>query len=164
MVLAWGNPGRGDDALGPLLLERLRARYPGGIEYVTDFQLQVEHAMDVAGRDLALFVDASVAAPPPFAFEALGPHADTSFSTHALSPAAVLHTVREVLRVPPPPSFLLALRGERFGLGAPLSPAASRHLAAAEAFAVGLLDNPDAPAWNALAVARGAPGRGRPQP
>jgi hydrogenase maturation protease len=156
VVLAWGNPGRGDDALGPLLVERLRPRFVADVDYVTDYQLQVEHALDVAGRGLALFVDASVAAPPPFAFESLAASPDNSFSTHALSPAAVLHTVARVLGSPPPPAFLLALRGEQFALGAPLSAAAGRHLDAAEAFAAGLLARPDPRHWERRLGAAGS--------
>ena len=56
VVLAWGNPSRGDDALGPEFLRAAEGIAPRGgpsVEFVTDFQLQPEHALDVAGRDLA---------------------------------------------------------------------------------------------------------------
>ena len=72
LVFGWGNPGRGDDALGPLLIERLeaaRALRPGweGVELLCDFQLQIEHALDLQGRARVLFVDASAAGEAPFA-------------------------------------------------------------------------------------------------
>ncbi|MBL8482901.1 MAG: Ni/Fe hydrogenase, partial [Rhodocyclaceae bacterium] len=44
-MFAWGNPGRGDDALGPLFAERIEALDLPGVECLTDFQLQVEHAL-----------------------------------------------------------------------------------------------------------------------
>ena len=49
LVFAWGNPSRGDDALGPALVERLEAARPahpewGELALLTDFQLQPEHA------------------------------------------------------------------------------------------------------------------------
>ncbi len=99
LILAVGNPSRGDDALGPLFLERLAAmREQRGdwndIELLTDFQLQIEHAVDLENRALALFVDASVSCPPPFQLSQLQPVRDISYISHALSPAAVLHAVR----------------------------------------------------------------------
>ena len=88
LILAVGNPSRGDDALGPLLLERLAAmREQRGdwndIELLTDFQLQIEHAVDLENRALALFADASVSCPPPFQFTRLRPARDTSYTSHA---------------------------------------------------------------------------------
>jgi hydrogenase maturation protease len=62
LVLAVGNPSRGDDALGPALLERLRdagVDAAGDVELLTDFQLQIEHALDLQGRQAVLFVDAA---------------------------------------------------------------------------------------------------------
>ena len=60
LVFAWGNPSRGDDALGPCFLEALEAMAPDATELLTDFQLQVEHSLDLVGRQKILFVDASV--------------------------------------------------------------------------------------------------------
>ena len=144
LILAVGNPSRGDDALGPLFLERLaelREQRGNGdeVELLTDFQLQIEHAVDLENRALALFVDASVSCPPPFQFTRLQPARDTSYTSHALSPAAVLHVYQQINHVPPPPAFQLAIRGERFELGEPLSAAAEANLAAALAFARQLL-------------------------
>ena len=68
VVFGWGNDARGDDGLGPLLLARVAgARWPD-VTTIEDFQLQIEHALDLEGADMALFLDASVSAPPPFAF------------------------------------------------------------------------------------------------
>ena len=155
LILAVGNPSRGDDALGPLFLERLaelcEQRGDGDdIELLTDFQLQIEHAVDLEGRALALFVDASVSCPPPFQFTRLQPARDTSYTSHALSPAAVLHVYDQINRCPPPPAFQLAIRGERFELGEPLSAAAEANLAAALAFAAQLFAMPRIETWRHL--------------
>ena len=152
LILAVGNPSRGDDALGPLFLERLaELREQRGdwddVELLTDFQLQIEHAVDLEGRALVLFVDASVSCPPPFQFTCLQPARDTSYTSHALSPAAVLHVYDQINRCPPPPAFQLAIRGERFELGEPLSAAAEANLAAALAFAGRLLARRDVAVW-----------------
>ena len=50
LVIGIGNPSRGDDAIGPLAVERLEALALPGVELLTDFQLQVEHALDLIGR------------------------------------------------------------------------------------------------------------------
>lgn len=156
VILACGNPSRGDDSLGPLLLRRIEAQRPdlldGQLELVEDFQLQVEHAMDLEGRALALFIDADASCAGPFRFAALSAARDASFSTHAISPQAVLQAFREIRRGAPPAAFVLGVRGEAFELGEGLSVAAATHLEAAWAFLDGLLATPTEAAWRAKAA------------
>lgn len=135
LIFGWGNPSRGDDALGPLFVERIEALELPGVECLTDFQLQVEHALDLRDRQRVLFVDASVNATAPFAVTAVQPRRDASFTSHVLSPEAVLQAYRDVERREPPPAWLLAIRGDRFELGDDLSAAAADNLAAALAWA-----------------------------
>lgn len=152
LIFAYGNPSRGDDALGPELLQRLEALAPPDTELLTDFQLQVDHAVDLQGRRRVLFVDASVTAPPPFAFTRLEPEKDPSYTSHAVNPRAVLYAYRELFGIAPPPAYLLAVRGERFELGEPLSAAAAAHLEAAFERVRNLCATPDA-AWEPLLTA-----------
>jgi len=138
LVLAVGNPSRGDDALGPLLLDAASQAWKpsidaGEIELLTDFQLQIEHALDLEGRARVVFVDASVASPAPFSFSRVVARAGESATTHALAPSAVLATYARVVGEPPE-AWLLAIRGERFELGEDLTPAAREHLAAGLGF------------------------------
>jgi len=135
LVFGWGNPSRGDDALGPELVRRLGERHAaaiarGELELLTDFQLQPEHALDLRDRARVLFVDAAARGE---ALTLSTPTAakDASFSSHLLSPAALLQTFLEVEGRPAPPCTLLAIRGEGFELGAPLSAAAEANLVAA---------------------------------
>jgi hydrogenase maturation protease len=135
LVFGWGNRSRGDDALGPIFVERLRAALSpaqaAAIDWLDDYQLQPEHALDLAGRERVLFVDASLTARAPFEVSLPQPAPDASISTHALSPQALLHIYVDLFRHAPPPCTLLALRGERFGLGEPLGAAACGHLVGA---------------------------------
>ena len=131
LVFALGNPSRGDDALGPELAARLEAAALPGVEVIVDFQLQVEHALDMAGRRLVVFVDAAVDARAPCEIRAVTPVRDASHSSHALSPAAVLETFERIIGRAAPEARVLAVRGECFELGAPLSPAARANLEAA---------------------------------
>ena len=160
LVVAVGNPSRGDDALGPRFLEQLAIWQDqhddwDGVELLSDFQLHIEHAVDLESRRLALFVDASVSCPPPFQFSRLQPVRDTSYTSHALSPAAVLYVYQQINQAPPPSAFQLAIRGQSFELGQSLSAAAEAHLAAALAFAERLLACRDEESWERWAVAGG---------
>jgi hydrogenase maturation protease len=136
LIFGWGNPSRGDDALGPLFVEHfttLAARHPewGEVDCLTDFQLQVEHALDLQGRQRVLFVDASLDTPAPCTLVRIEAARDDSFTTHAMSPQAVLKVFADIDDGEPPPCWLLAIRGERYELGEPLSEAAQQALQAA---------------------------------
>ena len=140
LVFGWGNPGRGDDALGPALIGRLDALAPahpewGEVRLLTDFQLQPEHALDLEGCERVLFVDAGASCPAPFALERLASSREFGYTTHAMSPAALLALFRQVCGCEPPPAWLLGIHAASFELGAPLSETASRNLEAAVAFA-----------------------------
>jgi hydrogenase maturation protease len=134
LVVGYGNPSRGDDALAPLLLEELRARAvwtADEVELLTDFQLQVEHVLDLEGRRRVVFVDAAQRGPEPFAFDAIAASADPAPSSHALSPAALLSVYGRHFGVAAPPCLMLAIRGYSFKLGDDLSAGARRNLDAA---------------------------------
>jgi len=139
LVFAVGNPSRGDDALGPLLVERLQqwiaARGALSVDLVllTDFQWQVEHALDLQSIDVAIFADASVSDGASFEAAPLSPSFDASYSTHALSPACVL-AVAARLGQPLPQAWLLSMPGREFELGAPLSARAQSSLDGAFAY------------------------------
>ena len=156
LVLIWGNPSRGDDALGPELARRLETasaeRWGSSVEILTDFQLQPEHAADLDGRDLVLFADASIRADPPFSFARVRPAADASFTSHAMSPAAVLAAFTAAFGREPPPAWLIEIRGDAFELGDPIGASAAVNLEVAVAFALRLLDAPSPAAWDAAAA------------
>lgn len=122
LVLAWGNPSRGDDALGPLLAERLQAQaeaaaWAGRVEVLTDFQLQVEHALDLVGRERILFVDAALDLAEPFAVRPLQAARGGGIGSHALAPEVVLQVYQDLHGQSPPPATLLAIRASAFDLG-----------------------------------------------
>jgi hydrogenase maturation protease len=138
LVLGWGNRSRGDDALGPLLVEQLRAALGDDprVECLDDYQLQVEMALDLVGRQAVLLVDASLKTEPPFTATALQPARDASYSSHAMSPGALLQAYCDLYGQEPPPCTLLALRGDRFELGEAPGAAALAHLEAALSWAL----------------------------
>ena len=148
LVFGYGNLSRGDDALGPLLLERIEESCDlDAVEILTDFQLQVEHALDIENRKLVLFVDASVSCKTAFDFFELQALKDKSYSTHAMSPAAVLQVYQTIKKQNPPPAFLLSIQGLSFELGEDLSPQAENNLHLAIQFAGHLLKNKELSFW-----------------
>lgn len=150
LVFGYGNLSRGDDALGPLLLdhiERSSKHVLDSVEILSDFQLQIEHALDLENRLLVLFVDASVSCQQAFDFAELEAAKDKSYTTHAMSPAAVLAVYQSIKKQTPPPCFLLSIKGEQFELGEGLSANAQHHLAQASQFAEQLLNNSDLATW-----------------
>lgn len=148
LLFGYGNLSRGDDALGPLLLEYVESHCDlEAIDIFTDFQLQIEHALDLENRRLVLFVDASVACAKSFDFTVLKPGKDESYTTHAMSPAAVLDVYQSIKNQSPPPCFLLSIKAEQFELGNSLSTNAETNLAQACLFAAHLLSNLDVDFW-----------------
>lgn len=156
VIFGYGNPSRGDDALGSLLLARAETevdRLPGlDVALVEDFQLQVEHALDLEDRDLALFIDAAETGPAPYAFRRLVAAEDPSYTTHAISPEAVLHAFRQVRGSEPPPAFVLAVRGASFELGEDLSDEGRRNMEAAWRLLATLLREPVLSKWEGIAT------------
>ncbi|MGD9021435.1 MAG: hydrogenase maturation protease [Lysobacterales bacterium] len=133
LVLTCGNPSRGDDALGSALHDLIEAhkRETGElfeVEVLTDFQLQIEHAVDLEGRECVIFADASINCAEPFEMYPLAPARDDTFTTHAMSPATVLSVYKEVNGQEPPPAHMLEIRAYEFGLGKEMTAKANANL------------------------------------
>jgi hydrogenase maturation protease len=104
------------------------------VALLTDFQLQIEHTSDLQQRERVVFIDASLTASPPYEFHPLVPEQDLSYTTHAMSPAAVLSVYQQIHQQPPPSAYMLSIRGYAFRLGEPLSWRARSHLQTAFEF------------------------------
>ena len=148
LVFGYGNLSRGDDALGPLVIEYIeKYSYFEGLDVVTDFQLQIEHALDIEGRQLVLFIDASIACDKAFSFTKLVPDKDKSYTTHAMSPSSILAVYQSVMHKEPPPCFLLSIQAFNFELGADLSDQARCNLNDTLIFVKDLLVKPELSYW-----------------
>jgi hydrogenase maturation protease len=138
LLFGYGNPGCGDDALGPLLIERIARLQLDEVECQNDMQLQVEHVTDLATCAQVLFVDADMSCAEPYDFSEISPVRDDSYTSHAMNPTALLHAYRQVYGKDAPPAFLLRVRGHDFELGDPLTGKASANLEAATRLVVEL--------------------------
>lgn len=159
LILAIGNDARGDDALAPLLVRELEARskeagLEGQVELLEDYQLQVEHVTDLIGRSAVLFVDADVSCAEPHDFSEVVAEKDGSYTTHAMTPSALLHAYRRVYGMDAPPAFLLRIRGHDFGLGEPLSRRAAANLGDAARLTEKLCRDMELHHWRDLADKR----------
>jgi len=138
LFFGYGNLSRGDDPLGPLVIETLlewqQERNWIHIRSLTDYQLQIEHSMDLDNRDLVVFIDAGVNCCTPFGVSIYEPQINHSYTSHALNPSALLEVYRQVNRINPPLSYTISIRGQRFEMGQALSDSAKTNLAAAIMF------------------------------
>ncbi len=144
LVLGWGNRSRGDDALAPLLLDALASAMSPAqaarVELLEAHQLSPELALDLAGRERVLLVDADPAAAAPFAVHRLAPAHDASLASHTLSPQALLAVHATLHGRLAPTTLLLGLAAQQFGLGEPLSATAADALPAALRWALAWID------------------------
>lgn len=152
LLFGYGNPGRGDDALGPELIGRIAQLHLAGVECQNDMQLQVEHVTDLAECDQVLFIDADMSCAEPFDFTEIRAVKDDSYSSHAMNPTALLHAYHQVYGRDAPPAYLLRIRGYDFELGDPLTEQASANLAAATRLVVELCTDARLPVWREYLV------------
>ncbi len=154
LLFAYGNLSRGDDALAPLLLERLQKKgvttgCGHQLKYLTEYQMQIEHVMDMEGCERVLLLDAAKNILDPYQFYSVTEQLETHYTTHGMTPSTLLHTYHQTLNQAPPHTSMLAIKGETFELGQPLSVDADNNLNAAFDFLFKLLESNDFSAWDA---------------
>lgn len=140
LIFAVGNESRGDDALGPMLLRELALWLNANnlseqFELIEDFQLQIEHSMDMKDRKWVLFIDAGMDTPAPFSFYPVQTNELPVLYSHALTPEALLRVYAQFYGEASPDAFILCIRGHSFELGEPPSPEGNANLALALQFA-----------------------------
>ncbi len=116
LILGWGNPGRGDDGLGPEFVQAVESLSLPGVDADSDFQLQVEDAWEVTHYRRVLFVDADRSAAEPFRLQRLeAAGRGLVFSTHSLSPATVMALARDLFDCHRE-AWVLGIRGYEFDI------------------------------------------------
>lgn len=125
-----GNVGREDDGLGIRLIENLEAEaLPSTIELNSNYQLNIEDAMDISGFDIVVFVDATVEknARAPFDLRPINPSNDIAFSTHAMGIESIL-ALCDQLYGRFPQAFVLTMPGYQWEIRDELSARAKENL------------------------------------
>lgn len=133
LISGYGNPGRQDDGLGPILIEKLEADNLSGIELDSNYQLNIEDAYDMAEAKVVFFVDASIDCKEPFEFNKLDAESTITFTTHSMAPGSVLALCQEVFNADVE-AWVLAIRGYEWEFDAPMTAKAKSNLEAAYSF------------------------------
>jgi hydrogenase maturation protease len=123
LVIGIGNPWRGDDGVGAVVVERLETDPAPGVAYLSVYQLLPEQAETVHASAVVVFVDASAAlAPGDVATVRVQPDARAAATAHHFSPGQVLALTR-ALHGEAPAAFLVQIGAATFD-GQGLSPEA----------------------------------------
>jgi hydrogenase maturation protease len=142
LLIAYGNPLRGDDGVGWAVAAAVRA---AGVTHrvITAHQLTPELASDVADADRVVFIDAACDAEPGQVsarpvVPAHGP--PRGLTQHAYDPGTLLWLAREAHGRAPTEAWLVTVGAGRFDCDEALSPAVAAAVPRAFAEAVRLLD------------------------
>ena len=116
LIIGYGSPIRGDDAIGPLVADRLAADgVPDGVEVVSRHILTAELVADLVEHDRVIFLDAAVdGTPGEVRCRQLAPDAGAmSTMAHFLDPRELLAWC-ETLYGKVPETFLVSACGTSF--------------------------------------------------
>jgi hydrogenase maturation protease len=119
VIFGYGNPLRGDDAIGWLAAQQLQERLNrSDIQVIATHQLNPEHAELVAKAELALFMDASAEVPVgTISQTAIGPaNSSARPSNHNLTPETLLACARDLYGACPK-AVLFAVGAREFEYG-----------------------------------------------
>ena len=114
LLIGYGNPGRGDDGLGPALAAEIEALGLPGVTVDIDYQLTVDHASLIAAHDVVVFADAMIGLAVPFRFAEIEAAQPATLGSHQVSPEAAL-ALAGLLFGHAPPGWMLAIGGADFG-------------------------------------------------
>lgn len=137
LVYGFGNPGRRDDGLGPelvrILEEWAKLENIPGVDFESNYQLNIEDAEIISRYDLVIFADATVEAIADFKLTELTGENGVTYTTHAASPGYIVRLCDELFGRKPK-AFLLHMRGFDWDFRAGLTRKALKSLAGAVDF------------------------------
>jgi hydrogenase maturation protease len=113
LFYGFGNPGRCDDGLGPAAAEAIAEMGIDGVAVDSDYQLNIENAAEIATYDVVVFADAALNCPAPYTFKRLDPQRDVAFTTHSVSPNAVVAMACDMFGGRTK-GYMLGIRGHEF--------------------------------------------------
>ena len=137
LVYGYGNPGREDDGLGIALVNKLeewvKDNKINGIEFDSNYQLNIEDAEAISGKDFVVFVDASTEEIEEFIITEVTGENEVSFTTHAASPGYIVKLCSELFGKCPQ-VYLLHIKGYQWEFKEGLSGRAEKNLQKALGF------------------------------
>lgn len=146
LIYGYGNPGRQDDGLGNLFVDRIeqwaKRENLNNIHFDSNYQLNIEDAAEIAGYDIVVFADASIEEIEDFELTEITPESKVEFSMHSVSAAYVVFLCNDIYKKTPK-SFLLHVKGYEWEFKEGVTTAAIQNLEKAIAFMTPLLKSPD---------------------
>ena len=144
LFIGYGNPGRGDDGVGPELIAQLtalqqRAHLPENFDALCAIQLQIEYAWELRNRSMLIFIDADVALDRPYKVSTIKACPDASITSHAMMPQMLLHTYQLAFNGQHAPAKLVGIGGEDFGFQAGLTSTAQHNMRQALDYCITLI-------------------------
>jgi hydrogenase maturation protease len=136
LLYGYGNPGRGDDGLGPALASAVEHLEIPCVDVDANYQLTVEDATQVGRYAVVVFADAATRGPAPFCFSSVDDSGvgHLGWTSHSVTPVQVVALARDLFghKVR---AYTLGIRGYQYNeLDEVLSSPAKENLAAAVAF------------------------------
>lgn len=121
LIVGYGNSLRGDDGLGPYIVEQIAGLHWPDVRTRVLLQLAPELAEEVAQADLAIFVDASMNTVDAVRVQAANELDQTDGMTHVSEVATILQLAGNVFGRSPP-TWVVSVAGVNFSMGEVLSP------------------------------------------
>lgn len=138
-IYGFGNPGMGDDGLGPLIAGMIEEKQFQGVVADSNYQLNIEDAYEISKSSKVIFVDASIDCDEPFSFYEISPSAEITFTTHSMHPKSVLALCTEFYN-DSLKAYILAVRGYSFEFEEKISEKASENLKKAYEYLNNIID------------------------
>lgn len=146
LLYGYGNPGRKDDGLGPILVDLVEKwiikNEIKNISIDSNYQLNIEDAYTIRDYDIVIFIDASIEEIDDFIVTRVQPSDKVNYTMHSASPSFVLNLCNKIYNYTPE-TYLLHIKGYEFQLEEGLSRRASKNLDEALRFIKRLLLRPD---------------------
>ena len=146
LLYGYGNPGRKDDGLGPILVDLIEKWVIKNeiinISVDSNYQLNIEDAYTIRDYDIVIFIDASIEEIDDFIVTRVQPSDKVNYTMHSASPSFVLNLCNKIYNYTPE-TYLLHIKGYEFQLEEGLSQRASKNLDEALRFIKRLLLRPD---------------------
>ena len=146
LIYGYGNPGRQDDGLGIAATQKLEAwaseNQITGIEFDSNYQLNIEDADAIARKDLVIFADASEEDIEDFCLSRVDGSSKVSFTTHAASPGYIVRLCKDLFQKEPL-VLMLHIKGYEWAFKEGLSERAMENLDRAFGYMQTLLTDPE---------------------
>ena len=145
-IYGYGNPGRQDDGLGNLFVEKISewVQQEGfkNFKFDSNYQLNIEDAAEIAGFDIVIFVDASVEDIQDVVLDEITPKTKVEFSMHSVSASYVVQLCNDIYKESPR-AYLLHIKGYEWEFREGITAGASENLQKALEFMKPLLKAPE---------------------